>query len=343
MDNFKIKISSNSGTDKWIKQFPNEKSLIWNNCKFTLDSCDNDYDWLVVIDKTSTLQLNCPPENTIFVATEPSTISYYGQSFVSQFSYLITNQNAKSLPHMNAIRTQPGNHWFYEKPYRKMAKEPPHKKTKLLSVIATHRSEKHTAHRKRYDFIKEIANDLPEADILFSRENLAKDFYDIFANRAKFVPNKYNMIDDYKYHLAIGNQAGDNILTERISDSFLGYAIPISWGCTNLSHYFPEDSFIEIDIDKPNESIEKIKNIVKNRNDYERRLPAVIEARRRVMEEYNLIAMIAEIVNNHKEKETKMNKRENIYSRRIMRITNLTDLLGFVRFRLKNFLLDISL
>ncbi|MDA9818362.1 glycosyltransferase family 10, partial [Flavobacteriaceae bacterium] len=334
----KIKLVKKGGTNYWKKQFPNEKTLIWGNYQFILDPNEKKYDWLIIIDRGELIEpITCSAKNTIFIATEPHSITYYGTNFVKQFAYLVTNQNSNSLPHANAIRTQPASHWFYEKPYSKIITEKPHKKIKTLSAIATNKTEAHTAHGKRFHFIKKLSEDLPQTDILFSRSDLSEIFHQFFPN-SKFVPTKYDMLDDYKYHLAIGNQQGNDIFNERISDAFLGYCVPICWGCTNLSDYFPEDSFIEIDINNPEKSIEKIKQIINDQDDYNKRLKSVIEARRRIMEEYNLPAVITKIVSDHQPEKIKTKNKNKIYGRRIIRILNPYDLLGFIKFKIKNFL-----
>lgn len=107
------------------------------------------------------------------------------------------------------------------------------------------------------------------------------------------------MVDNYKYHLAIGNHEGPHVFTERISDAFLGYAVPITFGCTNLADYFPEDSFIDIDLHSPDEAIQKIKGIIYNPDDYEKRLKSLVIARQKILDEYNLIPMLTKIIANH--------------------------------------------
>lgn len=91
------------------------------NCEFIFDASCDKYDWLVVIDdipktiQNRTENLKCSIENTILITTEPNSITKYGEGFARQFKYLITNQDEKSLPHPNAIRSQTGNVWFYGK------------------------------------------------------------------------------------------------------------------------------------------------------------------------------------------------------------------------------------
>lgn len=154
----KVKVVGVNTRKHFSKQFPNENA-IWGNCHFTFDLLEKEYDWLVAVDNIPRIwpwrgyKLSCPSDQTIFVATEPSSISYYGAAFTGQFAYLITNQDANTLPHKNAIRTQPGNHWFYEKTYGQIYQDGPYPKSKLFSAIASHKAEKHTLHHKRFKFI----------------------------------------------------------------------------------------------------------------------------------------------------------------------------------------------
>jgi hypothetical protein len=333
----RVKIISGYAVDYFAKQFPNSYCQ-WGEYQFVFDLEDPHYDWLVVIDNVPRYwpwygkNINCPQDHTIFVATEPSAISYYGSGFVGQFSYLITNQDEQALPHRHAWRTQPGSRWFYEKPYYEIKQDAPYEKTRLLSMIATQKTEKHTLHERRFQFIQQAATALPEADIVFSWKRLEDVFHDLYKGRAQYVAGKSAMIDPYKYHLAIGNQEGPHILTERVVDALLGFSVPISFGCTNLGDYFPKDSFIEIDLYQPDLAIEHIRSIIYDVDDYKRRLNAVCEARERILKNYNLIAMVTSLITQHQDA---THNRENgyLYNRRLSRILHRNDLIGFMKFK----------
>jgi Glycosyltransferase family 10 (fucosyltransferase) C-term len=282
--------------------------------------------------------LACPKEHTILITTEPSNITRYGAEFADQFEYLITNQDDESLPHRNAWRTQPGSRWFYEKTYDQIILEAPWQKTKLLSAIATDKKHRHTLHRARYDFTLKLLDKLHEVDLLFSFESKRAAFRQLFGGKATFVERKVDMIDPYKYHLAIGNQAGPHILTERITDAFLGYSVPITYGCTNLSDYFPEESYVEIDLFKPDDAIEKIRNVIYNPEDYLRRIEFVKEARRRVIEEYNLPVMLSRIIEGAPPvKRSAVG--EKLRGRRAMRWRHPQEFARFALWRIRNALL----
>jgi len=287
-----------------------------------------DYDWLVIIDdipkilKGKKEKLACPISNTIFVNSEPSSVSFYGRGFVKQFGHVITNHNSKILPHKNAIRSQTGNVWYYGKRYNDILNTNI-KKTKLISTICSAKQQGHTNHKKRFEFTKILQESIPELDR--------------FGKGIKWIDHKYDAIDKYKFHVAVENHIENHVWTEKLADTFLGLAVPIYYGCPNISDYFPEESIIVIDINNFEESINKIKEIIYTPGEYERRLDAVKESRRRVMEEYNLVAMVSKLIDDSEEKENKTNnKKEFIYNRRISRLRNPMDLTRYIDFRLKN-------
>ncbi|EIF50995.1 glycosyltransferase family 10 domain-containing protein [Sulfurovum sp. AR] len=313
------------------KQSPHNDAK-WGSCSFTFNPLETDYDWLVIIDDIPHItpnrveQLSCPKENTILVTTEPTSITRYGRGFAKQFHYLITNQDEKALPHPNAIRSQTGNVWFYGKDYDDIVSVTHPTKTKKISTVCSNKQQGHTIHKLRYEFTKIMEEKIPEL------ERFGRGF--------KWIETKAEAIDDYEFHVAIENHYAPHVWTEKLADTFLGYAVPIYYGCPNVYEYFPEDSLLLIDIYNVEDSIEKIKKIISTPGEYERRLPAVKEARRRVIEEYNLLAMINNIVENSKEDESTVGNYK-IYNRRMMRVRHLPDLVRFVFWKINNFIKNI--
>jgi len=349
MNKIRIKIvrrCADGKSDFIINQFPDRSTTVGKH-QFVFDPQCEDYDWLVAIDnlpenisKFGMMDLHCDPSQTILICTEPSDVTYYGKWFANQFEHLVTNQDEHALPHANARRI-PNSLWFYGKEYNQIIDDTDKDiaKTDLISGIATDKSEGHTAHKKRFDFLQLASKRIDELEILYSYRDKEKIFTQIFGKSVKYVKSKHEMIDRYKYHLAIGNQQGKNIITERILDCFLGHAVPISFGCTNLSDHFPEKSFIDIDINDPSGAISTIKSIIYDTNDYLSRLESVKKARSIVISKFNLITTIIEIVENSQpaEKERMIERRERMYSRRLCRFLCLSDFLGFAKFKIKIF------
>lgn len=303
----------------------------WRNCQFIFDPLEDKYDWFVIIDNMPTIlpniteNLKCPKENTILVTTEPSSISRYGKGFAGQFHYLITNQNEKTLPHANAIRSQTGIYWLYGKDFDAIVSDVSLPKTKKLSTICSSKRNGHTIHKKRFDFTKIIEEEIPEL------ERFGRGF--------KFIEKKYEALDDYEFHIVIENHIEKHMWSEKLADAFLGFTIPIYFGCPNIYDYFPEDSIILIDINNIESSIATIKKVISTPGEYQKRFEALKEARRRVIYEYNLLAMISNIIEKSPKYEFTPNKK--IFSRRKMRAKNISDFVQFSCFKINNFIKNI--
>ena len=312
------------------------KEPVWGPCRFIFDPFEREYDWLVVVDDMPRASANlcgdpraidtpsCSRSRTLFVTTEPSTITRYGKHFVRQFGHLLTSQEAKALPHPHAIRSQTGMPWFYGKPYDEIKRTPPILKTKLFSTVCSSKRQGHTVHAKRYEFTQRLAQAIPELEI--------------FGHGVRFVERKADAIDPYAFHLAIENHCAPHHWTEKLADTFLGYAVPIYYGCPNVFDYFPEDSLIRIDINDFEGSLRIIRQELTFEN-YQRRLPAVQEARQRILELYGLPALlsrtIAELEKTGLSSEV---DRSRILKRRVMRFWHPQDFIPFAAWRIRNYI-----
>ena len=263
---------------------------------FTFDPEARDYDWLAVYENLPPAgderrpmrveELACPPQNTILFTTEPSGIKIYGRAFTRQFGHVVTSQEPFALRHPGRIWSQAGLRWFYGDGSRHMmtadeiAGHFP-EKTRVIGTVCSTKRQGHTLHRLRYDFTQGMAARMPDLDV--------------FGRGHRPVDDKAESIDPYKYHLAIENHLAPHHFTEKLADPFLGLSLPFYFGAPNAADYFPAESFIPIDIRKPEEAYRIMRAAIDN-GEYEKRLPAIREARRRVLEDHNLLALIADVV-----------------------------------------------
>ena len=252
--------------------------------EFVLDAASRAYDWLVVYDDlppkkrerlpVNVEQLVCPPENTVLLTYEPASVKFYGQDYVDQFALVLTSHEEDALQHRNRHACPPVGVWYYGGLAAMRAHPTPPKKSKNLSCFHSPKRQKHTLHRARHNFMKELIAELG-ADI------------DVYGKNFQPVQHKQAGMDDYRYHLAVENHIGAHHWTEKLSDCFLAYNLPFYVGCTRYMDYFPPESVIPLDIRQPQAALKIIREAMAN-NEYEKRLPAIIEARRRVIERYNL-------------------------------------------------------
>lgn len=275
------------------------------------------YDWLVVIDdvsrelSASPEHLACADEHTLFVTTEPPSITRYGSAFCAQFAHVLTSQPPEALRHTNRIYSHTGNLWFNGHTYDDFRDKPFPQKNKQISTVCSSKQQKHTLHNDRYQFCQWLKQQLPALEI--------------YGHGSRFIEKKYKALDRFRFHMAIENFVGPHHWTEKLADPFLSGAFPLYYGCPNLSDYFPAESFLFIDIFDRQATMDKIRMVLDNENFYTERLDALYEARRLVMEDYNLLNMVKRIVMKHFDASRAPSGRP-LYSRKQMRIRAPGDL-----------------
>ena len=335
----RVKLLSSLPVAGWLHQFPHGEP-VWGNCEFVFERDAREYDWLLVYDdlparpgeprKTTREDLACAPAHTLLVTTEPSSVKIYGDDYTRQFGAVLTSQPAWALPHPRRIFSQPALHWFYGvgsreiESFDRMLEQPPSDKSRDVSMVYSPKAMRHTLHHHRAGFMRWLVEHMPELDT-FGRQT------------ARPLDDKAECLRDYRYHVAIENFIGEHHWTEKLADPFLGLALPFYYGCPNAEAYFPAESFIRIDIRDPAGALRIIRDAIAN-NEYEKRLPALIEARRRVMFEHNLFAVATREIARLHHTDALVEPGTAILSRRAMRLSSpavaLRDLYGKLRGRL---------
>ncbi len=278
----KVKITTSTPGWRLIRQTPGSCG-IWGNCQFYIDREDiNEADWWIINGGlTKNEKTICPEENVVLIAGEPESIRGYDQNFLDQFPTVITSQRA--VKHRHVIRSQTGLPWFinyHGNCYDEMKAVKSFQKEKSMSVIASIKSLRE-GQRKRLELI----------------DSLKKHFgdkIDVFGGGINNVHDKWDGIAPYKYHIAIENGSFDDYWSEKLADAYLGGAYPFYYGCTNLTKYFPADSFTYIDVNDHKKTIEIIEHAIAN-NYYEQRIAKIFEARNLVLDKYNLFAMLTSL------------------------------------------------
>jgi len=282
--------------DRWLRQFPKGRPE-WGDCRFVMDNDASAYDWLVVYDdlpreltdrfSKRVETLACPRARTILVTTEPSSIKPYGTDYLAQFGLVVTYQEPWAISHPNILFSHCGEHWHYgvrlEPPttYDELKRAQPWTKDRVLSTVCSSKQERHTLHYSRFAFTQKLMAAMPELDV--------------YGRGVRPILDKREAIDPYRYHIAIENQICPHYWSEKLADTFLGFALPIYGGCPNVGDYFPEESYIAIDIRDADAAVARIREAIAS-NQYDKRLPAILEARRRVLDEHNLFALLNRLI-----------------------------------------------
>ena len=282
---------------KFVSRYPIEHAHFTRlpnrhpDLEFILDATARDYDWFVVYGDLprsgderfplSSETLACPAQNTILLTYEPSSVKFYGYDYTDQFGYVLTSQEPAALSHAGRRDAPPVGKWLYGDVSDALRHTSPPAKAGQICIFLSSKRMSRTLHRKRFNFQKELLRLLPEL------ESYGRD--------VRPVEKKAECLDQYRYTIAIENHVGPHHWTEKLSDSFLGYCLPFYFGCSNAASYFPEESFIPIDMDDPRGAAATIREALAG-GEYERRLPAIVEARRRVIEEYNLANVVGDLI-----------------------------------------------
>lgn len=334
----RVKLLSRFPAALWLHQCPDGQAG-WGRCDFLFDPRASEYDWLVVYDDippqpgerkgTAREVLACPAAQTILVTTEPSSIKTYGRTFTEQFGAILTSQPEWALPHPQRIYSQPALHWFYgvgarnTLSFRELEATDRLAKTRDLSMVFSPKRQRHTLHHRRFEFMRRLMTLLPEMDV--------------YGRGARPLDDKAEALDAYRYHVAVENYLGPHHWTEKLADAFLGLTLPFYCGCANAADYFPPESFIPIDMADPEGAARIIRQAIADL-EYEKRLPAILEARRRVLYEHNLFAVLAREIEQRHDPALLADGHGVLYSRHALRrlspLGGLRDLYGKARARL---------
>jgi hypothetical protein len=95
------------------------------------------------------------------------------------------------------------------------------------------------------------------------------DSYGKYANNMPNEEYTFDKIEKYKFMICFENKAKDEYFTEKLMNAYLGGAIPIYWGCTNIKDYVNGEAMQLLESEeKMDELIERIKELDKNEEKY---------------------------------------------------------------------------
>jgi hypothetical protein len=137
------------------------------------------------------------------------------------------------------------------------------------------------AHRVRLEFVKALKQSMGER-------------LHWFGNGVNPISDKWEGLANYKYHIVLENQRSDDVITEKIIDSYLSLGFPLYWGAPNASQYFPAESFRAIDITNVSSAIDTVLATLAD-DPYQMSLGHIKRARDYVLQEYNFLERMAHI------------------------------------------------
>ena len=286
-----------------LRQTENSEGL-WGDCKFVVNDNIDKCDWWFVLHGSGLTKSEtclCDPEHIVYVSMEPDEkISRVSDKFLEQFSCLITCD--RGVIHHNkvyenwitwwvgiVVNKKNKQHVFQPEvnlDYNQLSRmECPGQKANKISVILSNKKLS-KGHRKRVEFIDKIA------------KSPISQHIDIYGHGYRDVPDKWDAIAPYKYHMVLENSVQGDYWSEKLADAFLGFSMPIYYGCPNIYHYFDKESIYVIDIDNFDHTVMTLESIIDSTL-YDDSTHAIKKSRSLILNRYNIFNLMSEMAINY--------------------------------------------
>ncbi|MDP3705983.1 MAG: glycosyltransferase family 10 [Legionellaceae bacterium] len=278
-----------------MRQSPYGKGR-WGNNQFIVKQDVEYCDWWFVCHSSSLVRpevTRCDPEHIVYISMEP-TEQWVPSGFHAQFSKLILCDRKvqhRNIQYTNGltwwcginVRHENGHHFSpdYSLNYDILKTMMPVAKQKIMSVICS-KNRSLPGHTKRLEFLERLKNHAISKHI------------DFFGGGHNPILDKWHAIAPYKYHIVLENSVVPDYWSEKLADAYLGFSLPIYYGCPNISNYFSSNSFCSIDIDDFESSVSILNDLIQ-RDPYNGYVHAIIEARKLVLDQYNIFQLMSEI------------------------------------------------
>lgn len=275
-----IKVTTCAPKWPWARQTPSS-SFVWEDIRFHVDTEVEDCDAWVVFESLSSKQTTiCPPNRTIFITGEPISVGSYTSAFIEQFSHVVSGRDDIEHPHL--IKRQQGHPWFVEKSYDELINMSPVPKQSDVCLITSDKVFT-PGHQKRLQFALDL------------KTRLGSDL-DLWGHGLRSFDSSWDVLSKYRYAVVIENLVAQDWLTEKLPDALLAWCVPLYHGCPNISDYIPDESWINISSLDADVVANKLKALLSDSDDYERRIPSLIEARQNYLHNMQFFANISDIV-----------------------------------------------
>ena len=276
----------------YLSLTPGGKGVV-GNYQFLFNQNLESYDYIVIFEQLSkVLETTISVNNIIFVAGEATSIKRYSKKFLRQFGHVITCQ--ETIEHKSKFLKSPGHSWFSKKTYDELLHTTVVKKTKLLSIVVSNKAYTE-GHRHRLEFCLKL------------KERLG-DQVDFFGRGFKEFEDKWETIAPYKYSIAIENTVEEHWVTEKIGDCFTSHTFPFYVGAPNIGNYYNSKSFVLLDLNDFEASVDKILNITSDGEHYNNHLEYLVKAKHDYINKHSIIPMISLFIDRELKKDVSHSK-----------------------------------
>ena len=250
--------------------------------------------WLVVFDEAPVgFSTTVPRERRILFVTEPPEIKKYPRSYLGQFGTVVSPYDLRGVERRSMVISNPCLSWHYgvERSSGKNISKfsslnelrtfPMPEKTGLISVVCSTKAAT-SAQRARLALVSMLKERLGDALHVYGRE-------------FNPVDDKMSAIAPYKYHVVLENNYLDNFWTEKLSDAWLGWALPLFLGAPNLGAVCPAPGFLPLPLGDLEACAQSILSAIKSHL-WEARQAELVLCRNWMLETTNVFARAARMM-----------------------------------------------
>jgi hypothetical protein len=251
-----------------------EANYTWKDIQFT---ADDDYDFFVIFNHPRHSRFN--PAKTIVLNAETKTSRRGFNVFFRPDNTFFRNFNTENNFNVDV--------WYMTLSFKQLLNTNLFTKSKILSSVIS--SNGHLpGHKDRLKFVYSL-------DSLIYHEHYGTGSFPDLKTHKGSLENKELGLLPFQYHFNAENDYEDNYFTEKITDAILCESLCFYDGCTNITKFFDEESFVKINLKSPEESLEVIKKSISD-NLRAKRLSVILKEKQKIMYEMNPLNTIWKII-----------------------------------------------
>ena len=250
--------------------------------------------WLVVFDEAPAgFCTTVPRERRILFVTEPPEIKKYPRSYLAQFGTVVSPYDFRSVERRSMVLGNPCLNWHfgvsrvdgrYSSKFGtldELRHLPVPQKIDLVSVICSNKTATE-AQRARL------------ALVCLLKEHLG-DVLHVYGRGFNPVDDKMSAIAPYKYHVVLENNLLPHFWTEKLSDAWLGWSLPLYLGAPNLGTVCPAAGFVPLPAGAPEDCVRVVIQALESQL-WESRQAELALCRHWMMETTNVFAAAARML-----------------------------------------------
>jgi hypothetical protein len=258
----------------------------WENIQFTSDS-DN-IDVYAVINSPN--HADYVPEKTIVIQGEPWVyddskpwgIHTWGEWAEPEESKFLWVHQCQKYPNPCI--------WELEEEHAFLSRHSPEKTMEdRISCVSSNKSHD-VGHQLRIGLVRYLDTKEDVVVDVYGRKN-----YFGFKNYRSPIDHKSQALFPYRYYLMAENNSEHNYATEKIYECVLSETLCFYWGCPNLSDILDPGVFVPLDMSDLEGSYRIIRQSIEN-SEWEKRLPILRREKQKILNRYNVVALIHDIV-----------------------------------------------